>query len=166
MKIRASNLRSVSGILLIECMVYITVLAIILGVGSAAFYVCWDNSKALRYATGDVESALRAGERWRADVRSAKGKITVENSPEGELVRIPRGTNELFYKFSNDEVRRKSSSASSWILVLPRVKNSQMQMENRNQTVAWRWEVELMRRNMKTKLALLFTFEAAVPGMP
>ena len=66
--------------MLMECLVYIAVFAILLGGGTAAFYFCWDHSKALIYATDDIASALHAGERWRADVRAATGKITVETT--------------------------------------------------------------------------------------
>jgi len=77
-----------AGYLLLECLVYIAVFAVITGLGLMAFYQCWDNSKALRLTTDDVTAALRAGERWRADMRGATGKITVENTATGELLRI------------------------------------------------------------------------------
>src|SRR5674476_390798 len=64
-----SSVRRQAGILLIECMVYISVFAILTGIGTAAFYFCWDHTRAVIYATDDIASALRAGERWRADVR-------------------------------------------------------------------------------------------------
>jgi len=63
-----------AGYLLIECLVYISVFAVLLGIGYGAFYVCWDYSKALHYATDDINAALHAGERWRADIRNATGK--------------------------------------------------------------------------------------------
>ena len=73
MKPRASiyPARTQAGYLLIECLVYMSVLVVVLGLGLGAFYVCWDYSKALHYATDDITAALHAGERWRADIRSA-----------------------------------------------------------------------------------------------
>jgi Tfp pilus assembly protein FimT len=70
------------GYLLMECIVYMAVFAIITGVGMATFYLCWDDSKALLYATDDIAAALHAGERWRADIRSATGKITIETTAD------------------------------------------------------------------------------------
>ena len=102
-----------AGYLLIECLVYIGVFAVLLGIGYGAFYVCWDYSKALHYATDDITAALHAGERWRADIRSATGKISVETTPEGERLRIPHGTNELIYSFNAGEVRRQIASSNS-----------------------------------------------------
>ena len=87
-----------AGYLLIECLVYMSVIVVVIGLGFGAFYVCWDRSKALYYATDDINAALHAGERWRADIRSATGKIAVEATAEGERLRIPRGTGEIIYE--------------------------------------------------------------------
>src|ERR1019366_9413701 len=100
-----------AGYLLIECLVYLSVIVVILGLALGAFYVCWDYSKALHYATDDITAALHAGERWRADIRSATGKIVVETTPDGERLRIPQGTNEPIYNFSAGEVRRQIASS-------------------------------------------------------
>ena len=153
--------RHASGILLTECMVYIAVFAILLGIGTAAFYFCWDHSKALVYATDDISSALRAGERWRADVRSATGKISVETTATGERVRIPKAGKEIVYHFESGEVRREiSDTKNSWLL-LPKVKVSEMKLESRGDVTAWRWELELAQRRREMQLPLLFTFQAA-----
>src|ERR1700689_2092772 len=94
-----SRPRRQAGILLVECLVYIAVFAILLGIGTATFYFCWDHSKALIYATDDIASALRAGELWRADVRAATGKISVKTMATGEVVRIPEAKKEIIYRF-------------------------------------------------------------------
>ena len=155
-----------AGYLLIECLVYFGVFAVLLGIGYGAFYVCWDYSKALHYATDDINAALHAGERWRADIRSATGKIAVETTPEGERLRIPHGTNELIYSFNAGEVRRQIASSDFLELLLPKVTVSQMVMETRGPVAAWRWELELTSRRKETRLPLLFTFEAAAKPTP
>jgi Tfp pilus assembly protein FimT len=163
MKLPRNNprVRRQAGILLTECLVYIAVFAILLGIGTAAFYFCWDHSKALVYATDDISSALRAGERWRADVRSATGKISIETSADGERVRIPKAGKEIVYQFESGELRREiSDTKNSWLL-LPKVKASGMKPEARDGVTAWRWELELMPRRREMQLPLLFTFEAA-----
>ena len=103
-----SRARAQAGYLLIECLVYLSVIVVILGLGTGAFYVCWDHSKALHFATDDINAALHAGERWRADIRNATGKITVETTADGEQVRIPREAGGIIYTFSGGEVRRQS----------------------------------------------------------
>ena len=158
--------RGRTGYLLIECLVYLSVIVVILGVALGAFYVCWDHSKALHYATDDINSALHAGERWRADIRNATGKITAEATPAGEGLRIPRGTDGIIYSFSGGEVRRRLASSGFSELLLPKVKVSQMMRETRGPVTTWRWEVELASRRRETHLPLMFTFEAATRPTP
>jgi len=160
-----SRTRRAAASLLIECMVYIAVFAILLGIGFAAFYFCWDHSKALIGTTDDIAAALRAGEHWRADVRAATGKISVEVTTTGEVVRIPEAGREIDYRFESGEMRRESPAANISQLLLPQVKASQMAADARGPVTAWRWELELRQRRQETHLPLLFTF-AAVPTQP
>jgi hypothetical protein len=144
-----------------ECLMYLAVFAILLGGATTVFYFCWDHSKAMIYATDDIASALRAGERWRADVRAATGKISVETAATGEVVRIPETEREIVYRFESGEVRRQIASENFSQLLLPKVRTSQMKMDARGEVTAWRWELELAERRKETQLPLLFTFEAA-----
>jgi len=168
MKLRAaiSGIRIRAGYLLIECLVYMSVIVVVLGLGTGAFYVSWDHSKALHYATDDITAALHAGERWRADLRSATGNITVETGPAGERLSIPRGRDRITYIFHAGEVRRQAASSGFSELLLPRVAASQMVKEARGQVAAWRWEVKLTSRRKETRLPFEFTFEAAAKPMP
>lgn len=161
-----SRVRSTAGILLVEYLVYIAVFAILIGVGTAAFYVCWDWSKALLYATDDISATLRAGERWRADVRGATGKITVETTAAGELLRIPRGTNAVLYRFKAGKICRQLAASDYSEPLLRTVKVSQMVMDSRGPVTAWRWELELKPRRQETGLPLRFTFETAAKTTP
>jgi hypothetical protein len=156
-----SSKRRAAGIVLVDCIVYIAVFAILLGIGTASFYFCWDHSKALIGATDDIASALRAGERWRADVRAATGKIAIETMAAGEVVRIPESEREIIYRFESGELRREISSVNNSQLLLPKVKTSRMESDPRGDVAAWRWELELTPRRQETHLPLRFTFEAA-----
>lgn len=168
MKPRPANFHAhtQAGMFLIECLVYIAVFGILLGLGTAAFYFCWDHSRALIYATDDIESALHTGERWRADVRGATGKITVEATTKGEVARIPEGGTEIIYRFDNGELRRQAAPSKPAALLLPKVKSSRMQEDLRGTVTAWRWELEISPRREETHLPLLFTFEAVAPAKP
>jgi Tfp pilus assembly protein FimT len=161
MKITIAKSRRTAGILLVECVVYIALFAILTGIGTAAFYLCWDQSQAYIDATDDITAALRAGERWRADVRGATGKVSIENTPAGELLRIPRGKDQVFYSYHNGAIRRKLASANSPEMLFAKVNASQMSTEVRNGVTACRWELQLAPRRPETQLPLLFTFEAA-----
>ena len=133
-----SRCRRQSGILLMECLVYISVFAILLGIGTAAFYFCWGHTQAVIYATDDIAIALRAGERWRADVRGATGKISVETTADGEVVRLSEADKEIIYRFESGAVRREISTLKSPQLLLSKVKTSQMQAEARDGVTAGR----------------------------
>jgi type II secretory pathway component PulJ len=155
-----------TGYLLLECMFYIVVFAIITGLGLATFFLCWDNSKALRYSTDDIASALRAGERWRADIRGATGKITVETTPSGEFLCIPYGTNQIIYHFTTGEIHRQLASSGFAGSMLTAVEASHMVMDRRGPVSAWRWELELEPHLGITRVPLQFSFEAATKTAP
>jgi Tfp pilus assembly protein FimT len=163
MKIPAaiSMARHRAGFLLIECLVYIAVFGVLLGIGTASFYYCWDHSKALIYATDDIAAALHTGERWRADVRAATGEIAIATTTAGEQVRIPGAGGDIVYRFEAGELRREISATKQSQLLLPKVKTSRMATEERGGVTAWRWELELQERRPETQLPLRFTFEAA-----
>jgi hypothetical protein len=149
-----------------ECLVYIAVFAILLGGATTVFYYCWDHSTALIGATDDIASALHAGERWRADIRTATGKITVETNAIGERVQIPEGATVVSYNFESGEVSRQFSLTAKPLLLLANVKASQMTMETHGLVNAWRWELKLVPLRKETHLPLLFTFEAAAQPRP
>jgi hypothetical protein len=156
-----STKRPASGFMLIQCLVYLAVFAVLTGVGLGAFYLCWDHAKAMTYATDDIGMALRAGEQWREDVRQATGKILIERTAGGERVRIPHRDREIIYRFESGEVRRVLPESHIHQLLLPKVRSSDMSLELRNGATAWRWELELVVTRPETQLPLLFTFEAA-----
>lgn len=156
-----SRARGRSGILLTECLMYLAVFVILLGGATTVFYFCWDHSKALIYTTDDITAALHAGERWRADVRGATGKISFETTPGGELLRIPRGKDEVFYSFYDGAIRRKLASSDFTELLFAKVNASQMKLDARGDVTAWQWELELTERRKEMHLPLRFTFEAA-----
>ncbi len=161
-----SRVRGTSGMMLLECLVYVSVFAILLGGATTVFYYCWDHSDALIGTTDDIASALHTGERWRADVRAATGKITVQTTAAGEVVWIPEGARLVYYRFESGEVRRQVSTSGNSQLLLANVKTSQMEMDPRGAVSAWRWELELFPHRKEIRLPLRFTFEAAAPAKP
>jgi len=155
--------RVLRGFTIIECLVYISVMAVILGIGLAAFYRCWDDNKAITRNGNDIVRTLKAGETWRAEMRAATGPIKIATTNSEQIVRIPSGRNELIYSFANGELRKRTSETSPWQMVLPKVKSSQMEIDKRDPVTAWRWEVELESQRKGAKVRPLFTFEV-VPG--
>lgn len=161
MNLRPLHKRRCSGILLVECLVYLTVFTVLLTGATTVFYYCWDSSTALISQTEQIHAALTAGERWRADIRAATGTIAIDNTGDGETVKIPEGQTEIDYHFDNNQVSRQIGTAKA--IVLTRVKTSDIQMDARGAVTAWRWELELTPRRSETHLSLSFTFEAVPP---
>jgi hypothetical protein len=153
--------RRAAGIMLTECLVYLAVFAILTGIGMAAFYFCWNHTRAVIYATEDIAAALRAGERWRADVRATTGKISIESTAAGEVVRLPEPGKEIIYRFAAGELRREIPALKISQVLLPKILTSQMQADARGPVQAWRWELQLTERRTENHLPLRFTFEAA-----
>lgn len=165
MKLRTtiSSDRRKAGASLIECLVYIAVFGILLGGGTAAFYFCWDHTRAVIFTANEVESALRAGETWRADVRAATGKISIETTATGEVVKIPEGGKEIVYRFTEGLLCREIPAQNHSRVLLERVKVSEVKSADRAGVSAWRWDLELQPRRKEARFPLLFTFEAAQP---
>jgi len=158
-KIPAARCRA--GVMLIECLVYIAVFAILLGIGTAAFFFCWDHTRATISTADEIETALRAGENWRADVRAATGRISVEATPASELVKIPTGENEIIYRLAAGELWRENPAQNRSRLLFTKVKTSEMNAAARDGVTAWCWELELIPPRPERHFPLLFTFEAA-----
>jgi hypothetical protein len=152
--------------MLIECLVYVLVAFILSGVAYVAFYQCMDNSLALRRSTDDISNALRAGERWRADVRSSGGRIRTENVEGAQVFVVPSATGDVAYQFSTNGVSRRVGSGA-WVCLLEKVNSSTMQADVRGSIEAWRWELELKPRFKKQgRLRPLFTFTAVPERSP
>ena len=70
------------GIMLVDCLMYIALLAVILTLTFAAFYRANENAKNLAQNSADIVRALNVGERWREDVRAASGPLRVEENKQ------------------------------------------------------------------------------------
>jgi len=153
------------GMYLIECLVYIAVLALVLGVASTAFFRCWDDTKHLRRNADDIVRALHAGEQWRADLRAATRSVQVADQGGAETVVIPVAAGRITYVYAQGEVHRQPPGYSHAILVLDRVNASRMLAEPRREVTAWRCELELSAGRKNVRMPPLFTFET-VAGRP
>src|SRR5215470_16859351 len=77
------------GYLLVECLVYIAVLAVVMGVAFSAFYRCLSSWRDLARNTDDIARVLKAGEIWRADIRAAAGPLQPVEGPDFSALEIP-----------------------------------------------------------------------------
>lgn len=158
-----SRLRSQRGISLIEMLVYVGILGVIISIGGVTLARAWDQSRAIQRNSDEIVRAVRAGERWRADIRRASGPVRVITDAEGEQVRIPTAAGETVYRFATNAVLFQPRSGAPEVTLLAKVKSSRMTPERRAKVNAWRWELELQPSQKQTRLRPLFTFEAVPP---
>ena len=161
---RIGNPGSERGYLLAECLVYLSVVFVLLGSGYVALYRCMDNSVALRRSADDIADALHAGERWRADVRSAAGQVRLEKTSTDQIILLSNPRGEVGYRFSSGVLYRRMGPGP-WAPLLTSVKSSVMEPDPRQNVTAWRWELELQPRGKGSakpgRFRPLFTFIAA-----
>ena len=137
--------RTGAGYMLIEVLVYIGLVGLVLGTGYAVMYRCVDNSAVLRRNGQDITAALNAGEKWRADFRTSRQPIQIENSETGQTVRLKNNTGEVVYHFETNTVTR-TIQGQSGIRLLSNVKTSEMRADPRQKVTAWQWDLELLPR--------------------
>ena len=147
------------GFTLIECIVYIGLFTVVLGVATRLFFQSWDDSKALRRNADDIVRVLHTGDQWRADVRAATGPVQLTDADGAEQLRIPAAAGEIVYTFSKGELRRKAGADAVSKVWLANVKSSQMRSDSRRSVAAWRWELELKTVKRTARWRPLFTFE-------
>jgi hypothetical protein len=154
-----------AGYLLIEALVYIAVVLALLAVGYAAMYRCVDRSLALHRNADDMVGALKAGERWRSDIRSATTPPQSESVGPVQLLHLQSADGPITYRFATNAITRRVGGGA-WTRVLSRVKSSDMTADQRDRVTAWRWELELEPRRVASarpsRIRPLFTF-LAVP---
>lgn len=151
---------SAPGFSLIECLTYLAVFFVVLGVAFAAYYQMDEQSRALTRNSADIVSATQAGERWRADVRAATNAVQLQENQE---LRLTTRSGDVSYFFRDGAVWRQGANDQRSVQVLSPVKSSAMQLDARAQVSAWRWEIELRTKRTNTTTRPLFSF-LAVPG--
>lgn len=163
MNLRVSNrMRSGNAFTLIETLVYMSLLFVVITLGYAAMYKSMDASTGLRRNAADITRTLKAGEHWRAEVRTATKPLRVERVSDNEsILHIPQAHAEVMYRFADHRVSRRSGTLE-WTPVLELVENSSFILDPREKVTACKWEVELLPyRKSLTRLHPLFTFLAA-----
>ena len=147
------------GYMLLECLAYMAVLAVVLVVTMRGFSHCWDNSMALRRNADDIIRAVHAGEQWRADLRAAREPVQLSQADGGEQLRIPSAGGPIIYTFAKGKLHRQTSVPAGTNLLLSNVQSSQMQSSRRQRVTAWTWELELKPTRKDARVRPLFTFE-------
>jgi len=143
------------GFTLLELLTYMAVLAVVTTVAWLAYYACMAHSLGVLSNVDDITRTIKAGERWRADIRRATAPPKLV---EGTL-HIPQADGEVVYQFSGKTVTRQRSQDPAPQPFLAKAKASRMQLDAGKRVASWRWEVELPSRT-GAQLRPLFTFRA------
>jgi len=157
-----NRLRAMQGLALLDCVVYMGVLMLLLGLAFAAFYRVHDHTKRITRNTADIVRALNAGERWRADVRGAISTPRLEVKEGVSILLLPHTVGEIAYAFKDGRVFRSDGLEHPWIPVLNEVENSKMVLDKRRHVTAWRWELELKAGKPAGQTKPRFSFQAVV----
>jgi len=155
-----SQSRYCAAYFLVECLVYIAMLAIILVVVMRGFSHCFDNYRAVRRNSDDIIRVLHVGEQWRADIRAATGSAQLTHSGDAEKLRIPSTNGDVIYSFDGGELHRQAAVPLGDHVLLSNVRSSQMEPTLRAPVTAWSWELELNPIRKDARVRPLFTFEA------
>ncbi len=148
--------KSERGFLLIECMLYILLLAVVLDLSFVAYYRYDQHTRNLRRNADDIVRTMHAGERWREDVRVA---IAPPHAIDSGLV-IPQQSGEVAYVFADGAVWRQVAGMRT--IALKDVKASTMTSDSHQRVTAWRWELELASPQKVVLVRPLFTFTTVV----
>jgi hypothetical protein len=151
------------GYVMIESLIYIVVWMVIVGLSFSAFFRCLSSSRDLSRNADDIARVLKAGERWRQDIREAEGvpRVVLEN--DLTALEIPKQSGVTTYVFEQNGVWRRSGLESPWQNVLAGVKSSRVLRQPRRNVVAWSWEVELHTKKKEVRVPPLFNFLAVAP---
>lgn len=148
------------GIMLMECLVYLSLWMVVVGLGFGLFYRVYTQSKHLERATDDVVQVLRLGEEWRSEVRG-QGKIELRGGDVGGVeFMVGDGVG---YRFAGTNVFRMGMGEGEWRRVLTGVERCDFHRDEVGGVVAWRWELQLSKRSMHAAVVPRFSFQA-VPG--
>ena len=147
-----------AGFTLIECIVYVAVLGLILGLALLAFYQTEKNHRNLAHNADDILRALRAGEQWRQDIRQATAPPDWSGAGPALELLISHTNSQVKYVFREGCVWRQVGSRP--VVVLSGVAASKMERDPRQHVTGWRWEVELKGRQRVARMKPLFTFLA------
>lgn len=151
------------GISLVEMMVYIAVLAVIMGIGFSAVVRLWSVSRQMRVESDDLRAVLATGDRWREDIRGSGGRIVLKTEGDSHVLEVhPGTTNELQWAFFDGKVLRRTGTNAAWATQLTRIRSSSVRPEQRDDMPTWRWDLEFEPATARSRFHRTFSF-VAVP---
>lgn len=149
--------------MLVECMVYIALVMIILGLGLNLFLKLLSFHRDLERNSHDIARSTKAGEIWRDDIRSASAAIQIENSADELRLTIPMGDESIEYRYRDGVLwRQATEERPSQSPFLKNLVSCEFVHESRPHAETWTWEVQLKTKKKVVHIEPRFSF-LAVP---
>ncbi|MBT5709110.1 MAG: hypothetical protein HOI66_22550 [Verrucomicrobia bacterium] len=148
------------GFALVECLVYIAVVMTIVGIGLSLYLKLLSFHRDLERNATDITRSIKAGEVWRADIRSAVGPIESNQTDEGRFLIIPTATGSIHYHFDQQALWRQNELAKSETIFLNKVAECEFIQETRSRVTAWRCEIRLETKMKTVRIQPKFSFLA------
>lgn len=148
------------AVFLIQCLVFIAAWFVIANFAFKALFTLVQGTNRLRATGQDIVSAMNIGEQWRADIRAATGPIETKLDQAGLRLEIPHGDLRIIYFQDEHKLIRRHADGTQTVTLLRDVANCSYVREQRGPVTAWRWELEMIPNDHRSKTKPLFTFLA------
>ena len=152
------------GIVLVECMVYLAVVMVILGLALNVYLKLLGFHRDLERNSNDIARTTKAGEIWRTDVRSATGPIQIEKKTDELLLTIPNEQGSTDYTFRDGSLWRQESGEPAPRPFLTQLATCKFTQESRTYVDAWSWDVTLKTKKKTVRIEPQFSFLAVPRG--
>jgi len=158
------------AVVLVEALTYVGVLAVVIFVSSKAVGNGSRQASVMRFQSEDMSAALHAGERWRSDIRSAIAAPRLltrdlRSGRKAQILELMTVDGLVSYGYDGQRLLRRVGNGQPQELIRGQIETLRMIRDQRGRVTAWRWELELKRRNPRSQMRPLFTF-LAVPAAP
>jgi len=154
---RRTSLGRRRGIMLVECLIYLAITALLVGLGMALFIRCLNAASDLSRNADEIARTLSVGERWRADLRRATAPPRLAPDNSAELI-IPQAQGPVTYLVADDAIWRRDAPDVAWIRLLERVTHAEWNPDQRGPVTAWHFDLELKTRRPGARVRPLFSF--------
>ena len=146
--------------MLIEAVVYLSLVFIVAGGASMVALKLTEQSKRLKEKTDLIARTLQVGEIWRKEIREATGPIVlIEEDGFIDLI-VPADGDDIVYRYFENSLWRSGSRSEDASFLFSKLQRSEMIQDQRGDVTSWRWELELPSEREVARVKPYFTFQA------
>jgi len=152
-----NQVRPRKGMMLVDCLIYLAISSLLIGLGIALFLRCLGAATELSHNADDIAGALTLGEQWRADLRRANAEPHPTRPGAADLI-IPGAKGTIAYRLLNGAIWRQESGDAAWTRLLDRVVRVEWTPEDRSRVIAWHMDIEMKTKKRHIHVRPLFSF--------